>query len=77
MIASIQAAIDGGVNMVQIRQKDANYEELINFTNMVLKLVKNTTLIMVNSETPINIHGIAGTHFPEKTDSKTLYSWPQ
>tara|TARA_Y100000815_G_C13188401_1_gene441983 strand:- start:199 stop:747 length:549 start_codon:yes stop_codon:yes gene_type:complete len=77
MIASIQAAIDGGVNMVQIRQKDANYEELSEFTSMILKLEKNTTLIMVNSETPINIHGTAGTHFPEKTDSKTLYPWPQ
>jgi len=77
MIASIQAAIDGGVNMVQIRQKDANYEELSDFTSMVIKLVTNTTLIMVNSETPINIHGTAGTHFPEKTDSKIQYPLPQ
>jgi len=76
MIESIQAAIDGGVNMVQIRQKNANYEELSEFTNMVIGLVKNT-LIMVNSETPVNIQSVSGTHFPEKIDSKTQQPWPQ
>ena len=77
MIESIQAAIDGGVNMVQIRQKNANYEELSEFTNMVIGLVKSTILIMVNSETPVNIQGVSGTHFPENIDSKTPQPWPQ
>ena len=61
-------AIDGGVNMIQIRDKNTSINILEKFSEKIYQFAGNEVCIMINAKFPSLSTHISGTHFPEKVN---------
>lgn len=73
----IKYAIDGGVNMIQIRDKKAKSHELENFSTKLYEIAGNEIIVMVNSEFIPTYSNISGIHFPEKINVSKFSPLPK
>ena len=73
----IKYAIDGGVNMIQIRDKKAKSHELKQFSTKLYKIAGNEIIVMINSEFIPNYPNISGIHFPEKINVSKFSPLPK
>lgn len=70
-------AIDGGVNMIQIRDKNISINLLEKFSERIYQIAGKEICIMINSEFPSNATHISGTHFPEKINVSKFLPLPK
>jgi thiamine-phosphate pyrophosphorylase len=65
----VQYAIDGGVNIVQIREKDLNNDELYEFSLKIKNVIQEQAILMINSNLKIALSSCAdGLHLTENAD---------
>jgi thiamine-phosphate pyrophosphorylase len=60
-------AIDGGVDVVQIREKDLHGEELLRVVDEVLQSVRDRTSVIVNGDVDVARQLDIGVHLPERS----------
>ena len=70
-------AIDGGVNMIQIRDKNTAINLLEKFSEKIYQIAGNEICIMINSNFPSLSSHISGTHFPEEINISKFSSLPK
>ena len=70
-------AIDGGVNMIQIRDKNTSINILEKFSEKIYQFAGNEVCIMINSKFPSLSTHISGTHFPEKVNVSRFSPLPK
>ena len=49
----IEEAVDGGVNMVQLREKDLPKEELMTLARQVREVIQDRALLLVNQKVDV------------------------
>ena len=65
----VKYAIDGGVNIVQIREKDLNDDELYELSFKIKNIIKKQAILIINSNLKIAISiGADGLHLSEKSN---------
>lgn len=68
IISASQLAIDDGINMIQIREKDLSTVDLLRLVRKILHLIEGTkTRLLVNDRVDVALAaGISGVHLPSK-----------
>ena len=65
-MAVVAAAVDGGVNVVQVREKDLPDEDLFSLTRRLREVIDGRALLIVNGRPEVALAaGADGVHLPE------------
>ena len=71
----VQYAIDGGVNIVQIREKDLNNDELYEFSLKIKNVIQKQAVLIINSNLKIALSsGADGLHLTENADPPKTFN---
>ncbi len=62
----LNAALDGGIDILQIREKDLSSEDLLIFGRDIIALVEGRATVVVNSDVAVAASLGAGLHLPER-----------
>lgn len=73
LVDVVRAAVDGGVDCVQVREKDLGHDELLDLTNQVIEAVGTRARVVVNGNAPVAREAGAGLHLPE--DAQQPLGW--
>ena len=65
----IDVAIDAGVDVVQIREKDLDLAQLLRLAREIVSVVDNRATVVVNTEVSIALELGIGLHLPESAAS--------
>ncbi|MBI3743323.1 MAG: thiamine phosphate synthase [Chloroflexi bacterium] len=65
LASRVVAAVDGGVNMVQVREKGLDGKPLLLLTERVIQRVAGRALVLVNDRVDVAMATGAGIHLPE------------
>ena len=71
MLEIIDSAVDAGVDVVQIREKDLPHAELLSFARDVVSVVDGRARVVVNSNFDVALELGIGLHLPETAPALT------
>ncbi len=64
-LQSVDSAVDGGVDVVQIREKDLDHSSLLALARDIVTVVENRAKVVVNTDASVAIELEIGLHLPE------------
>lgn len=73
LVAGVIAAVDGGVNVIQVREKDLPRHEQVALARLIAKAVRGRALVVLNgSHADALAAGADGVHLPEHSASEAV-----